>query len=47
MIDLMGSRSENFKLQVLDAIEVKYAEITQKAMVREEELLGAISRRDE
>ena len=27
LIELTGSRSENFKLKVLDDIEVKYAEI--------------------
>jgi len=47
LVELTGSRSENFKLKVLDDIEVKYAEISQKAMIREEELLMAISRRDE
>jgi hypothetical protein len=47
LMELTGSRSENFKLQVLDDLEVKCAEISTKAMVREEELLRAISRRDE
>jgi len=44
MVDLTGSRSDNFKLKIMDSLEVKYAEISEKFVIREAELLAAIER---
>ena len=47
MSELLGSRSENFKLHILDSLEMKFGEISIKAMQREEELMRAVARVDE
>ena len=39
---MLGSRSDNFKLHVLDSLEFKYLEISEKFAIREEELLSSI-----
>jgi hypothetical protein len=44
MQDLLGARSENFKKYIVDSLDVKYGELSIKAMQREEELMRAVVR---
>jgi hypothetical protein len=41
-MDLLGSRSDNFKLSVLDSLNMHYLEISEKFAIREEELMSSI-----